>query len=275
MTIATAALPRGPLDRLRWAAADGWTIVRRDLTHWANQPFQLVVGLLFPVLILLMFSYLFGGGMSIPGGGDYRDFLVPGQFALTMAFGIDATFTAVATDASKGVTDRFRSMPMASSAVVVGRAVADMLNSAVSLAIMVACGLAIGWQWHNGIGAALLAFGLLLLLRFALIWVGVFLGLAVRGPEAVMALQILIWPFGFLSNAFASPATMPGWLGAVADWNPLSATAAAIRELFGNPGWEAGSWAAEQALWLAIAWPLLIVAIFLPLSVWRYRRLSR
>ena len=275
MTEGTIAMPRGPLERLRWAIIDAWTIAGRDLAHWARQPFQVVVGLLFPVLLVLMFGYLFGGGMVLPGGGNYREFLLPGMFTMTMLFGIEATMIAVTTDASKGVTDRFRSLPMAPSAVVVGRSIADMLNSLVGLVAMVICGLAVGWRWHHGPGKALLAVGLLLLLRFALLWVGIYLGLVVKNPEAVMAVQILVWPLGFFSNTFAAPATMPGWLGAIAEWNPLSATVAATRQLFGNPGWGGESWAAQHALWLAILWPLLLCAIFFPLSVSRYRGLSR
>ena len=269
------AIPRTLAARLRWAIADGWTLTRRALAHWARQPAQVVIGLLFPVMTVLMFGYLFGGQMRVPGGGGYREFLLPGMYALTMVFGLETTFASVSGDAAKGVTDRFRSLPMASSAVVSGRAAADLLNSALGLAVMIACGLAVGWRWHEGPGRALLAVGLLLLLRFALLWVGIYLGLLARNPELLVAVQILVWPVGFLSNVFAAPSTMPGWLGTLAEWNPLSATASASRELFGNPGQDGGSWAAHHAPLLAVTWPLLITAIFFPLSVRRFRRLSR
>lgn len=275
MTSTTPTIPRTPLARLRWAIVDGLTITRRDLLHWARQPAQVIVGLLFPVLIILMFGYLFGGAMSVPGGGDYREFLLPGMFALTMFFGVEATVISVTTDAAKGVTDRFRSMPMAPSAVVVGRSAADMLNSVLGLAVMIVAGLLVGWQWREGAGRALLAVGLLLLLRFAFIWVGIYLGLILKNPEAVVAVQILVWPFGFLSNVFTSTATMPGWLGAIAEWNPLSATVSATRELFGNPGWGGETWISQHSLLMAILWPLALTAIFFTLSVRRYRRLSR
>lgn len=274
MTASVAAIPRSPWQRLRWAVTDSWTITRRHLTHWAKQPVQLVVNLLFSVMVLLMFSFLFGGAMFVPGGGDYQDFLVPGMLALTMVFGIEATFTAVSTDAARGVTDRFRSLPMAPSAVLLGRCTADMLDSILALATLVAAGLAIGWEWHNGLDAALAAFGLLLLLRLAMLWLGIYLGLALRSPEAVMALQILVWPLGFLSNAFVAPATMPTWLGTIAAWNPLSATAAATRQLFGNPGWGGDTWIAQHPMLMALAWPVLLIAVFFPLAVRRYRNLS-
>lgn len=156
---------------------------------------------------------------------------------MTVTFGIEATILAVTTDAERGITDRFRSMPMARSAVVVGRGLADMANSVLGLAAMIGCGLLVGWQAHDGIGNALVAVGLLLLLRFAFVWVGIYLGLILRGAESVMLVQVLVWPVGFLSSAFVAPSTMPGWLGTIAEWNPLTATVSATRELFGNPGW--------------------------------------
>jgi ABC-type multidrug transport system permease subunit len=274
MTINAPMIPRTPIDRLRWAIIDAWTITQRDLTHWVRQPTQVIVGLLFPVMVVLMFGYLFGGGMAVPGGGNYREFLMPGMFAMTMVFGIETTFASVTTDAARGVTDRFRSMPMAPSAVVVGRSIADMLNSMLGLTVMIACGLAVGWRWHGSLGEAALAVGLLLLLRFSLLWVGIYLGLVFKNPEALVAVQILVWPLGFLSNTFAAPGTMPGWLGTITEWNPLSSTVSAARELFSNPGWGGESWIAQRGLLMAIVWPLMLVTIFFPLSVQRYRRLS-
>src|SRR4029453_6582714 len=262
-------LPEPAPQRLRWALADAWTVTGRDLGHWVRQPATLVLNLAFMVMVVLLFGYLFGGAMTVPGGGSYREFLLPGMFALSMLFGVESTMVAVTTDAARGVTDRFRAMPMARSAVVAGRAVADMLSSVLGLAVLLACGLAVGWRWHGGAAHPLAARGLLLLLRFALVWVGVYLGLLVRNPEAVVAVQVLVWPLGFLSNAIAPTATMPGWLRAVDEWTPLSATVSATRELFGNPGWGGVSWADQHALLLAVAWPLLILAAFIPLAAHR------
>ncbi|GII58287.1 transport permease protein [Planotetraspora thailandica] len=267
-------VPPSPASRLHWALADGATMTRRLLTHWARQPVRVAVGLLFPVMIVLMFGYVFGGGMAVPGGGDYREFLMPGMFAMTMLFGIEATFVAVAADVTRGVTDRFRSMPMARSAVVTGRCAADMVDAALSLAVLIVCGLAVGWRWHDGLGAAVLAVGLLLLLRFAFVWIGIYMGLTVRDPQAVMAVQILVWPVAFLSSALVWTDTMPAWLAAVAEWNPLSSTVAATRELFGNPG-GGDSWIARHAVLMALVWPLALTAVFFPLAVRRYWRLDR
>ncbi|MGW0193015.1 ABC transporter permease [Nonomuraea sp. NPDC003201] len=259
---------------MRWALADGWTVARRDLIHWANQPMTVVFGILFPVVITLAFGYLFGGAVKVPSGAGYFAFLMPGMYGMTMLFGLSATMMAVATDVSKGVTDRFRSMPMAPSAVLIGRAVADLLNSVLILGGLLVCGLAVGWR-PSSFPGALAAVGLLLLLRFSLLWVGMYLGLLLRDPGGVVAIQVLEFPVGFLSNAFVAPDTMPGWLGAVSEWNPLSSTVAAARELFGNPGWGGDSWVAQHAVLMAMIWPVVITAVFSVLSVRLYQRLDR
>ncbi|WP_433317629.1 ABC transporter permease [Micromonospora sp. CA-269861] len=254
--------------------ADSSTLIWRGLARWRRDPGPLIASLGFNILIVLMFAYLFGGALQVPGGGSYREFLMPGMFVMTMVFGISLTTIAVAEDLERGVTDRLRSMPVSPLAPLVARAVADMLFALVTLGALLLTGLAIGWRANGGVGATLAAVGLILLLRFALIWVGIFLGLVTRGQTAVVAVQTLEFPLGFLSNAFVAPSTMPAWLGAVAAWNPLSATVGATRELFGNPGWGGDSWAAQHYPWLAVVWPLVLVAVFLPLSVARYRRLA-
>ncbi|MEU6722585.1 ABC transporter permease [Nonomuraea wenchangensis] len=262
------------MTTLRWALADGWTVARRDLIHWRNQPMTVVFGIAFPIMITLAFGYLFGGAVRVPQGADYFAFLMPGMYGMTMLFGLSATMVAVSADAAKGVTDRFRSLPMTPSAVLVGRAVADLLHSALILAGLLACGLAVGWRPATA-GGALGAVGLLLLLRFSLLWAGMYLGLVAREPGAAVVVQTLEFPVGFLSNAFVAPGTMPGWLGAIAEWNPLSSTVAAARQLFGNPGWGGDSWVAQHPVLMAVAWPVAITAVFFVLSVRRYRLLDR
>jgi ABC-2 type transport system permease protein len=261
-----------------WAVLDGWTVTRRYLTRWVRQPEQVVFGVAFPIMITLMFGYLFGGAMrvpGVPGGASYREYLMPGMFAMTMVFGVAATAAAVGEDVAGWVTERFRALPMAAPAAVVGRAAADLLTSLLGLAVMLGCALLVGWRPHGTAGGTLAAVGLLVLLRFGLLWVGVFLGLAVRGSGAVTAAQTLEFPIGFLANTFVSPDTMPGWLGAVAAWNPLSATVAATRALFGNPAGGGHGWPVEHALPLAVLWPLLLTAVFLPLAARAWRRLDR
>jgi ABC-2 type transport system permease protein len=260
---------------MTWAMRDAWTMAHRAFLHMANNPGPFVVGLLFNVMLLLMFAYLLGAGMTVPGGGEYVDFLVPGLLVVSVLFGVEATVIAMTTDAARGVTDRFRAIPMAPSAVVSGRAIADMAYALLGLSVLVIAGLAVGWRWNRGAGDALLALGLLVLLRFALIWVGVYLGLLLKTPEAAMSVQILVWPVAALSNAFAAPENMPGWLGTIAEWNPMSSTATAVRRLFDNPGWGGDSWIAQHAELMAILWPLVLLAVFFPLSVRAYRNLSR
>jgi ABC-2 type transport system permease protein len=260
---------------LGWALADGWTLAQRNFNHWARNPGPVIFSLLFNVLIVLLFVFLFGGSMQVPGGGEYRDFLMPGMFTMTMLFGIGLTTLAITTDVEKGVTDRFRSMPMSSSAVLAGRALADMVLSAITLAVMILAGWIIGWQSDGATGGFFGAIGLILLLRFALIWIGVYLGLVLKGGEAVTGVQTLEFPVGFLSSAFAATSTMPGWLGAVADWNPLSSTVTAARELLGNPGAQPHSWITGNAQLMAVVWPIVLLLIFFPLSVSAFRNLSR
>lgn len=261
------------MSAMSWAVSDSWTMTRRELAHWARQPVRIVVGLVFPVMLLLMFTYLVGGGQGVDG--DNTEFLVPGMLALTMAFGLESTMLAVTQDLGKGVIDRFRAMPMVSGSVLVGRSVADMLQSVAALAVLTGVGYAVGWRWHHGPAAALGAVGLLLLLRFAMLWIGIHLALVAGKPELVQAVQILVWPVGFLSNVFAAPESMPGWLGAVVEWNPMSATATAVRGLFGNPGASGGTWASDHAGLLAVVWPLALLAVFFPLAVRRFARMGR
>jgi ABC-2 type transport system permease protein len=271
----TAAIAHESIPvRLRWAVADAVAVAGRDVAHWRRQPVAVLVNALFPVLLLLMFVYLLGGGMVVPGGGDYRDFLVPGMLALAMVFGVEATMTAVVTDTARGITDRFRSLPMAPSAVVAGRCLADMASSVLGLVVLIGAGLAIGWR-PAGLGPALAAVGLLLLLRLAFLWIGIYLGLLARDPSAVMAVQILVWPFAFLSNAFVAASSMPGWLSAVAEWNPVAGTVTAVRGLFGAPVGSGGGWATEHAMLLAVLWPAVLTVVFAVLSVRRFQALSR
>jgi len=268
-------IPRTAAQRVRWGMSDTWTITRRDLIQWFTQPWRVVGELVFPIMFVLLFGYVFGSGIVVPGGGDYREFLMPGLFAMTMAFGIGNTMTVVATDVERGVMDRFRAMPMAPSAVVAGRCCADMANSCAGLAITIGCGLVVGWSWHDGLASAALAIALLLLLRFACLWIGIWLGLMVGSPEAAGAVWGLLFPITMITSAFVAPSLMPDWLGVVAEWNPLSSTVGAARELFGNADAAGGSWIASHPVLMAVVWPVVISAVFFPLSVRRFQRLSR
>jgi len=260
--------------RMRWALTDCLTIVGRDLLHLVKQPSLIAWQLGFPIVSVLLFVYVFGSAMDVGGDADYVSYAMPGMFAMTMAFGFMNTAMSVVIDKERGVTDRFRSMPMSPSAVVTGRGVSDVLHAGLDLVVLAAIALIIGWRSNRSFLATLAAFALLLLLRFSLIWVGVLLGLLVKNQEAAGNLFAVAFPFGMVSSVFTPPSLMPDWLGAIAMWNPVSATANAIRELFGNPLPLGDSWIEQQSLLMAVVWPLVITAVFLPLAVHKFQNLS-
>ncbi|WP_406393055.1 ABC transporter permease [Streptomyces sp. NBC_00887] len=276
MTALELPVRTGPeRSRALWALVDTWNVTRRSLTHYRRQPVAIIWQLGFPVVSVLLYGYVFGSAMKVPGGGDYREFLMPGMFATTMTMGFMNTAMAVVTDSGKGVIDRFRSMPMSPSAVSAGRGVADLVVACAELTILALTALAIGWRAGGSPPAAVGAFGLLLLLRFSLIWVGVWLGLLVPNAESAGGLYAVAFPVTMISSALVAPSLMPGWLGTVAAWNPVSSTVTASRELFGNPVASGGTWVEEHALLMATVWPLVITLVFLPLAVRRFQRLSR
>lgn len=264
--------------RAKWAVVDCWTIVWQELIHLLRQPSTFAWQLGFPVVMVLLFVYVFGSAMDVAGqgaGAGYVAYAMLGMFAMTMAFGFMNTAYAVTLRKEKGFVDRFRSMPMAPSAVVTGRGVADIIHATVDLVVLVGIALVIGWRSGGSLTATLTAFGLLLWLRFALIFVGIFLGLLVKNTEMAGNLFALAFPFGMVSSVFAPPSLMPGWLGTIAAWNPVSATAGAIRELFGSPAVTSGFWIESHTVAAAIIWPAVITVIFLPLAVRRFQRLRR
>ncbi|MEK8109105.1 ABC transporter permease [Micromonospora sp. M12] len=257
------------------SVADGWTMTRRNMIHVIRAPEELILYFSLPIMFVLVFGYVFGSGMQVPGGATTGssccrglrddDALRPRRHCQRRGAG-----------PQPGVVDRFRSMPMARSALMTGRSAADLLRALLEMSTLLVCGLLVGWQWRQGVGKALLAVGLLLLLRIAITWVGIYLALLVRNPDTVGVIVFpAAFPFTAISNVFVSPELMPSVIGTISEWNPLSATVAAIRELFGNPGLGGDSWPAEHALLLAVLWPVLLIAIFAPLAVRRYQRLSR
>jgi ABC-2 type transport system permease protein len=273
-------LPEPPTtlaDRIRWSLADGVTVVWRNLAQLKSQPGELIGAVVFPAIMIVLFGYVLGSAIKVPGGGDYREYLMPGLFAMTALTSLMSTMTAVATDASKGVMDRFRSMPMARSAVPFGQTGADIVVGVVGMVILVACGYAVGWRIHHGVLSALAAFGLLILLRYALSWAGVLFGLLVKNEETADQMVPLIFPFSMLSNSFVPTAGMPAWLRTIADWNPVSAAVAAGRGLFGNPGLPTGEVALplRHPVAATLLWSVTLLVIFVPLAVHRYRTAGR
>jgi ABC-2 type transport system permease protein len=277
MILELPAPPAGRVSRIRWTMTDGVTVVWRNLIQLKSQPGELVGALIFPAIMIVLFGYVFGSAIKVPGGGNYREFLMPGLFAMTTFTSLMTTLLAVATDASNGVMDRFRSMPMARSAVPFGQVGGDIIIGMAGMVILVGCGFAVGWRIHHGVLSALAAFGLLLLLRYALSWAGVFLGLLVKNEETADQMLPLIFPVSMLSNSFVPTAGMPAWLRTVSDWNPVSALVAACRGLFGNPGVPSGHVALplQHPVAATLLWSAALLAIFVPLSVRRYRTLNR
>jgi ABC-2 type transport system permease protein len=277
MALELPAPPAGRASRIRWTLADGTTLVWRNLAQLKSQPGELVGALVFPAIMIVLFGYVFGSAIKVPGGGNYREYLMPGLFAMTTFTSLMTTMLAVATDASKGVMDRFRSMPMARSAVPFGQVGGDILIGVVGMVIMVGCGYAVGWRIHHGILHALAAFGLLILLRYALSWAGVLFGLLVKNEETADQMLPLIFPLSMLSNSFVPTAGMPIWLRTIADWNPVSAAVAACRGLFGNPGVPTGHVALplRHPVAATLLWAVTLLVIFVPLAVRRYRTAGR
>lgn len=239
------------------AARDGVTFARRNLRKVTRVPEILVSVLISPLMMVLMFAYVFGGSIDIPGG-SYREFLVGGTFALTLTFGATFTGAGLAQDMRDGIIDRFRSLPMSRAAVVVGRTASDMLYNVLSLVVMTVAGLVVGWRIDTGPADAAAAFGLLLLFAYAISWVMAWVGLIVPGPEVVNNASLLvIFPLTFIANTFAPSANFPTPLRVFAEWNPVSAVTQAARELFGNipPGTpEPSAWPLQHPVLYTVAW---------------------
>lgn len=272
MTTTTTPLARPTAPRL---LASTSILTARIVNTWRRQPAAVVTTWLFPAFVTLLFLGLFGGALDLPDGARYVDFLLPGMLVVTMLFGLETTTLATAADATRGINDRFRSFPVHAAAIVLGRCVADLLSSLVGLTVMVLFGLAIGWRPHTTLAASIAALGLLLLLRFALLWVGVFVGYGARSVESVAYVQILVWPVAFLSSVFVDPATMPTWLAAVAELNPVSATASTVRDLLGAGTWPGAVVGGSLHAVLAVGWPLVLTAVFAPLAARRFRAGTR
>ncbi|WP_371577326.1 ABC transporter permease [Streptomyces sp. NBC_01314] len=268
-----------PGNPITQSIRDSLVVAKRNLIRMSRIPEMVIFGLIQPVMFVVLFSYVFGGSMNVGGTTDpavYREFLMAGIFAQTVTFATAGAGAGIADDMHKGLIDRFRSLPMARGAVLTGRTLADLVQTALTLAVLAVVALLVGWRTHTSMGEVLGAFGLLLLLGYAFTWVGALIGLSVRTPEAATS-GGLIWlfPVTFISNAFVDSSRMTPWLQHVADWNPFSATVQACRELFGNPGVSpSGAWPMQHPVWASLIWSVLIIVIFRTLSVRKYRSAS-
>jgi len=261
---------------LRRVLRDGGVVTWRNLLNIRRNPEMLMAATVQPIMFVLLFAYVFGASL---GGPAYREFLMAGIFTQTVAFNSAFTTIGMANDLQKGIIDRFRSLPMSRLAVILGRTCSDLLINALGLAVMSACGLAVGWRIHSGVGHAVAGYALLLLFAFAMSWTGALVGLAARSVEVAQSAGFIwMFPVTFISSAFVSAQTLPGPLRAFADWNPITTVVDACRKQFGNvnpPNLPPSTgWAAQHALLYSVGASVLIIAVFLPLAVNRYRKVA-
>ena len=263
------------METLTHTLSDGFNIARRNVIKIRRAPEILVAVLVSPLLMIVMFNYIFGSSIDIPGL-SYEGFLVSGAFAMILVFGSTFTGAGLADDMQKGIVDRFRSLPMSRSAVIVGRTATDVIYNVLSLVVMGLAGLALGWRVHGGLGDALLAFALLLLFAYAFSWVMAYVGLVVPSVEVVNnAGTMVIFPLTFISNAFVPAENLVTPLRIIAQWNPISAVTQASRELFGNYPSQLGEptvWSLQHPVAYTLMWTALIIAVFAPLSIRRFSR---
>ncbi|MDQ3699965.1 MAG: ABC transporter permease [Chloroflexota bacterium] len=262
---------------IRQALDDGLVVTWRNLKRVPRIPELAIFAVLQSIMFVLLFAFVFGGAIPLPGGGSYSEFLMPGIFAQTIAFASATTAVGMTDDINKGLIDRFRSLPMARSAVLSGRTMSDVVYNAGILVVLMLSGLAVGWRVHTGVLEFLAGVALLLLFTFAMSWVGVWLGMSVPTVEVAQQLGFtVLMPLTFLSNIFVPPQTLPWWLQPLAEWNPVSALTAATRELWGNPNpYAAAGFPAEHPILLTLIWVAVLIAVFAPLGVRRYQSMSR
>jgi ABC-2 type transport system permease protein len=268
-----AAQPGRP-TRLRWLLSDGLVIARRNLAHVRQIPEKLIDVTLQPLMFVLLFGFVFGGVIAVPGGGDYREYLIGGILVQTIAFGLVGPATALATDLTEGIVDRFRTLPMSRASFLLGHMIAALAAMALAIVVLTLSGLIIGWEIHASLPDALAGYGLLIAFAFTMLWVGAFVGVAVRSPDAVMGIAFLIvFPMTFLASTFVPLDGLPDGLRQIAQYNPVSSLAAATRHLFGNPTAlpTDAPWTLAHPVVSSLAWCAALLAIAVPLTLRRFR----
>jgi ABC-2 type transport system permease protein len=244
-------------------------LTRRNLIHVAREPAQLSDATVQPVLFTLLFVAIFGAAMVIPGGGSYKDFAIGGLVVMNLTTATMGTAVGLSSDLSTGVIDRFRTLPMARSAVLAGRTLSDLLASILCGTIVLLTGLAIGWWPGNGLGGVLAGLAVAVLFAYAMSWFTACLGLLAREPESAQSIGfVILFPLAFVSTCFVPTQGMTPWLRTLAEWNPVSSVAGSCRELFGNPNPAAlsHSFPAQHPVFLALAWSALIIAVCAPIA---------
>jgi ABC-2 type transport system permease protein len=256
-------------DRIRNVVS----MTRRNLLHISREPTQLSDVTIQPLLLTVLFIYLFGGAIPIPRG-SYTDFILPGLLALNLVTSTMGTAVGLATDLHEGIIGRFQVLPMWRPAVLVGRSLADLLTDCLCAFVVAVTGLVVGWRTSAGPLPVIAGFALVLFFAYSLSWVAACVGLSSKSPEAAASFGLIVlFPLAFVSNVMVPTQHMPGWLRAVADWNPVSAVAAGARQLWDNPNPSAsvGAWPMRHPIEASLAWSVLILAVAAPLAS-RYLR---
>ncbi|MCV7150040.1 ABC transporter permease [Mycolicibacterium pyrenivorans] len=252
-----------------------WIMVKRNMIHTKRMPEMLSDVTAQPIMFVLLFAFVFGASITNTGGASYREFLLPGIQAQTIVFSAFVVASGITADVEKGIIDRFRSLPISRSSVLIGRSIASVIHSSLGVVVMALTGLAIGWRIRNSIGEAILAFALLLLFGFGMIWFGILIGSLMRTVEAVNGVMFTaLFPMTFLANTFVPTEPMPHWLRVIAEWNPVSSLAQAMRELWGNggPAPASAQLPLQHPVLSTILWSLALTAVFAPVALYAYRR---
>jgi len=257
-------------------AVDTWVIARRGVKHIRRQPEALSDATIQPIIFVVLFAYVFGGAITIPGGGSYKEFLMGGIFAQTIVFGCFGVAMALAYDRTNGAIDRFHSLPIARSTFLSGHSVASFIRSAIPMFFMTVTGLAIGWRIHSSFTDALAGYALMFMFSFAVIWIGVLLAAWIATPEGVQGIAfVIIFPLTFIASTFVPIETLPDGLKQIAEWNPITAVSQALRYLFGNPGGHAAPgapWPLQHPGTYSLIWIVGIVVLCAPLAARAYQR---
>jgi ABC transporter DrrB family efflux protein len=266
---------------VRQAISDGLLVTWRNLKRIPRIPELFIFAILQSIMFVLLFAFVFGGAIPIPGyendPGAYREFLMPGIFAQTIVFASATTAIGMTADVAQGIMDRFRSLPMSRSAVLTGRALSDIVYNLGILVVLIVSGFVVGWTVRTGLPELVAGIGLLLLFTFAMSWLGIWMGLHV--PTVEVAQQVIftvLFPITFISNVFVPPQSLPDFLRPIAEWNPTSTLTGALREMWGNPNpYASDSFPSQNPVLVTLIWVVVIIAVFGPLGVRRYRSMSR
>jgi ABC-2 type transport system permease protein len=272
MTALSAPAPT-TAARLRWQLRDSLVLTRRNLSHVRQIPEKLIDVTLQPVMFVLLFAYVFGGVIHVPGG--FHQYLFGGVAVQTLAFGMMGPGVAIATDLREGVVDRFRSLPIARSAYLLGHLMAELAAATLAIAVLTASGLLIGWRIHTDLPHAIAGFALLIALAATMIWFGTMLGLLARSPDAVQgAVFVTVFPLTFIASAFVPLGGLPAGLRTIAEYNPISTFAAAVRTLFGNPAVtpHGAPWPLQHPALAAVLWCVALLCVAVPATLAIFRR---